>query len=77
MCTVYPREGYFTVLVVIGKKEKEKVESILSEISFEIQLVYQQTKEGNCQKWFMIDLEDMGEIYKDVLRLIHIRYESK
>lgn len=25
----YPRENYFTVLVVIGKKEKEKVENSL------------------------------------------------
>ena len=27
LCTVYPKEGYFTVLVVIGMKEKEATES--------------------------------------------------
>ncbi len=77
LCTIYPRENYFTILVVIGKKEKEKLENILSELSYEIQCLYHQTKEGNNQKWLMIDLEDMGEVYSDVLRLIHIRYESK
>lgn len=77
LCTIYPRENYFTVLVVIGKKEKEKLENILSELSYEIQCLYRQTKEGNDQKWLMIDLEDMEEVYSDVLRLIHIRYESK
>lgn len=29
LCTVYPRNGYFTVLAVIGKKEKERVERLL------------------------------------------------
>lgn len=25
LCTVYPREGYFTVLVVVGEKEKKQL----------------------------------------------------
>lgn len=29
LCTIYPREVYFTVLVVIGSKVKEAVEIIL------------------------------------------------
>lgn len=55
----YPRENYFTVLVVIGKKEKEKVENSLSEFSYEIQWLYHRWtkkkehrilwKEGNKQ----------------------------
>lgn len=63
--------------MVIGKKEKEKLENILSEFSYEIQELYHKTEEGNNQKWLMIDLEDMGDVYSDVLRLINIRYESK
>lgn len=31
LCTVYPRESYFTVLFVVGRKEKESVEAILPE----------------------------------------------
>ena len=29
LCTVYPRKSYFTVLFVVGRKEKESVEAIL------------------------------------------------
>lgn len=77
LCTVYPRENYFTALVVVGTKEKEAVEQILPELSSEIQNVYHQTKEGNGQRWLMIDLEDEGEIYEDVLRLIEARVRCK
>ena len=35
--------------------------------------IYEQTQEGNGQKWLMIDLEDRDSMYQDVLRLIKIR----
>ena len=77
LCTVYPREGYFTVLVVIGQKEQEAVEVVLQEATTELRDIYEQTKTGNGQKWLMIDLEDDGEMYSDVFRLIDIRRKTK
>lgn len=76
LCTIYPREGYFTVLAVIGQKEKEAVENILNECTSKLRDIYHQTKTGNGQKWLMIDLEDKGKMYLDVLRLIEIRKRS-
>lgn len=73
LCTIYPRESFFTVLVVIGQKEKEAVENILSECTPVLRDIYMQTKIGNGQKWLMIDLEDKEKMYLDVLRLIDIR----
>ncbi len=73
LCTIYPRESFFTVLVVVGKKEKEEVEKILPDCSLELQELYANTKEFNGQKWLMINLEDCNKIYSDVLRLIEIR----
>ncbi|WP_302986820.1 hypothetical protein [uncultured Muribaculum sp.] len=35
--------------------------------------MYKKTKLGNGQKWLMIDLEDQGEVYEDIFRLIEIR----
>lgn len=73
LCTIYPRENYFTVLVVVGKQEKETVELLLPNCTLEIQEIYRQTKEGNGQKWLMIDLEDEGKRYEDVFCLIEVR----
>lgn len=77
LCTLYPRELYFTVLVVVGAKEKEAVELLLPDCTAELQEIYHQTEEGNGQRWLMIDLEDAGDMYQDVLRLIEIRRKIK
>ena len=76
LCTVYPREAYFTVMVVVGRKEKEAVEAILPGSSAKIQEIYRQTQEENGQQWLLIDLEDSDDSYKDVLRLIKIRSQK-
>lgn len=73
LCTIYPREGYFTVMVVVGTKEKDSVEAILPDCTAELQEIYSQTKEGNGQRWMMIDLEEEGSLFNDILRLIEIR----
>lgn len=73
LCTIYPKEGYFTVLIVVGKKEKASVEKILTECTAELQNLYHQTQEGNGQRWLMVDLEDRDSLYNDILRLIQIR----
>lgn len=77
LCTIYPNENYFTVLVVSGKNEKEKTEEILPFCSPEIREIYFQTKESGGQKWLMIDIEDDGAVYNDVLMLIKIRGMNK
>lgn len=76
LCTIYPRECYFTVMIVIGPKEKASAEAILPECTAELQSIYRQTQEGNGQRWLMIDLEDPGPLYHDLLRLIQIRRNS-
>lgn len=73
LCTIYPREGYFTILIVIGKAERIATEAFLPECTDELKEIYQQTKEGNGQRWLMIDLEDKKEMYRDALQLIEIR----
>lgn len=76
LCTIYPRECYLTVMIVVGTKEKALVESILPQCTIELQDIYDQTQEGNGQRWLMIDLEDKEGLYNDLLRLIQIRRNS-
>lgn len=73
LCTVYPRENYFCVMIVIGKKEKEQFENMLYNFCIEIQEIYKTTKECNNQKWLMIDLEDEDRKYEDVKKMLNIR----
>lgn len=73
LCTIYPRESFFTVMVVIGRREKETVEATLPDCAPQLREIYAQTREVNGQRWLMIDLEDRDQVYQDVLRLIDIR----
>lgn len=73
LCTIYPRENYFTVMVVVGAKEKASVEEMLPKCTVELQDIYHQTREGNGQRWLMIDLEVKDDLYHDLLQLIQIR----
>ena len=77
LCVVYPKNKYFTVLVVVSNKEKERVENMLPYLSRELQELYRNTKEGNGQRWLMIDPYSDDEVYQDVLQLIRIRRESR
>ena len=77
LCVVYPKNKYFTVLVVVSNKEKERVENMLPYLSGELKELYRNTKEGNGQRWLMIDLYSDDEVYQDVLQLIRIRRESR
>lgn len=77
LCVVYPKEKYFTVLVVVGNKERERVENLLPQMSEEIRELYQTTKEGNGQRWLMIDIHGDNRVYQEVLRLIRIRREKE
>jgi len=77
LCVIYPKKNYFTVLVVVGNKEKERVENLLPRLSEYIQEIYHNTREGNGQKWLMIDLNSKDNAYQDVLRLVDIRYALK
>lgn len=76
LCTIYPRENYFTVMVVVGAKEKASVEEMLPKCTAELQDIYHQTREGNGQRWMMIDLEVKDDLYHDLLQLIRIRRNS-
>ena len=36
LCTIYPREGYFTILIVVGRKEKTLIEEMLPDCAVEL-----------------------------------------
>ena len=72
LCTVYPYEGFFTVLIVIGKNEKPRFEEAFAAFTPYLQDLYNTAKEGNGQRWLLIDIEDEA-IFQDVKKCIAIR----
>ncbi len=77
LCRVYPRNGSFAVLVVVGRKEKVEVESLLPQMSEDMQTIYNQTKEGMGQKWLLFEMSSHNQLYEDILTLIAIRQKIK
>ena len=77
LCVIYPKQGYFTVLVVIGSKEKIRFNDLYITLSKEMKEIYNNTKEGNHQRWLMVDIKHKDELYDDILKLIKIRRESR
>ncbi len=74
---LYPRRGYCIVLVVVGRKEKQRVEALLPLMSEAMQTLYQNTQEGMGQRWLLIELAKEDALYMDVMRIVAIRRSSK
>ena len=70
---LYPKRGYFSVLLVIGRKEKERAEELLPRMSGAMREIYAGTQEGMGQRWLLIELHKDGELYRDVLALTRLR----
>lgn len=77
LCRLYPKIGYFTVLVVVGSREKERVNALMPRMSDTTREIYLNTKEGMGQRWLLVDLRAPDAIYQDVLKLVSIRRDSR
>ncbi len=77
LCRLYPKAGYFSVLIVIGRREKERVEAMLPQMSEAMREIYLNTQEGMGQRWLLMDLKKDDMLYDDLLKLIAIRRENR
>jgi|GEM_PF-44588 len=76
LCTLYPMEGYFIALIVIGERERLEMELALTFFTKYLVQLYYDTKCGMGQKWLMINVMDEA-ILEDVKECIAIRYDIK
>lgn len=76
ICTLYPKKGYFTILISIGSNEVEETEFILPSCTSYLQEIYKNTNLFNGSRWLMIDVTS-EEIFRDVKNLISIRAKYK
>ncbi|MDR2530648.1 MAG: DUF3788 domain-containing protein [Oscillospiraceae bacterium] len=72
LVTLYLREGFFTVCVILGKAEREKFDLERGAFSDYIRIVYDQTHTYHDGKWLGIEVRDETYI-DDIMRLLLIK----
>jgi hypothetical protein len=68
-CTLIPERKRFVVLIVFGKKEREKVETILNELSPPVRESYENATTYHDGKWVTLTV-DRAEIFNDIKSLL-------
>ncbi|UWG96241.1 DUF3788 domain-containing protein [Dehalobacter sp. DCM] len=76
LCTLYPMEGYYIALVVIGAKEEEEAEMALGTFTPYVQNLYRKTSFSCGGRWLMIEVRDKS-VLDDIKNLIAIRVKPK
>lgn len=72
LCTLYPMEGWYIALVVVGEKEKVEVELLMPTFTETIQDMYENGAALMGATWLMVQVQDARTL-NDVKRLIAIR----
>ena len=75
LCTLYPMEGFFIALVVLGDKHQVAAEAVLPLCQTKIQELYKKTPSSLGGKWLMIEVINQTDA-EDVQRLISVRAEK-
>lgn len=77
LCTLYPMEGYFIALVVIGGKEEDEVRIGMETGLYSSYLkgLYDNTTYMKIGRWLMIEVRNQ-ETLRDIKNLIEIRVKS-
>ena len=76
LCSLFPEKGGFTVLIVLGKKESEKLLSIRDEMTPKIRNLFEGTEQLRDGRWLWIRLLTKSDA-DDVKRLLQIKRKPK
>ncbi len=72
LCTLYPMQGYFIALAVIGEREINEAQLLMPLCSEYTQNLFKQTVSGYSGKWMMIDVKK-PDVLHDVKKIIELR----
>lgn len=76
LCTLYPMQGYFITLVVIGEREMNEAELLMPLCSEYTQKLFRQTVSGYGGKWMMIEVIK-PDVLNDVKKMIELRFRRE
>jgi len=77
LCTLYPMDGYFIALVVVGAKEEEEVKACMDSGLFTayVKQLYDKTGYSAMGRWLMIEVKNK-DVINDIKQLISIRLRA-
>jgi hypothetical protein len=76
LCVLYPMDGFFFAMVVIGDKEMTETEAYLPQASTALQSLFAKTRYSAGGRWLMIPVTSEA-VQEDVKNLIQIRVRPK
>lgn len=72
LCALYARENCVGFMVILGKDERVKFESVRNEYSESVQKVYDDSKTYHDGKWLMFEPKDQS-LFDDFMKLLLIK----
>lgn len=72
LCTLYLKEGYFTILFVYGKQERGIFDASEYRVNHKLQTIYGNAPVYHDGKWIWIDVYDTG-IFTDLKHFLSIK----
>lgn len=72
LCALYAKEQTIGFMVILGKDERTKFESIREMFSNAAQKIYDETTTFHDGKWLMFELKDTS-LFNDIERLLSIK----
>ena len=76
LCSLFPEDSNFTVLIVLGKKEVEKVEKILKELSAALRKQFNSTDQLHDGRWLWIRMSSTRSL-SDIKKILQIKRKPK
>lgn len=72
ICTIYPKQGYLEILIVLSKKSDEEIFALSQQVNASFRDVLLAVKEFQNQRWLSFVVEDEEQI-QDVLLILSYR----
>ena len=76
LCTLYPKDGHFYALVVVGEKESVEAELLIPMCCEYTQELYASVEACMGGKWLMFEVKN-DDILRDIKELVIIRVKPK
>ena len=76
LCSLFPEAGDFTALIVLGKKEVEKIEEVLNELCTALREQFNNTDQLHDGRWLWIRMSSVKSL-EDIKKILQVKRKPK